>query len=151
MVERGESVRISNPELRNTTNLRFSIINSQSHLHLLALVCAVLCGTAYPAIAQSVPDYAVLLSATVQTNPAQITLSWPADSRATNYTLYRKTRDATSWGTATPLATNATNYTDTSVASGNAFEYWVGKAGWTGTTNYTGDGYIYAGIQVPLA
>jgi len=95
-------------------------------------------------------DYAVLLSATVQTNPARITLSWPADSRATNYTLYRKTRDATSWGAVTTLATNATNYADTSVASGNAYEYRVSKVGWTGTTNYTGDGYIYAGIQVPL-
>jgi hypothetical protein len=97
--------------------------------------------------AQSVSDYAVLLSATVQTNPARIMLSWPADSWATNYTLYRKTRDATSWGAATTLATNATNYADTSVASGNAFEYWVSKVG---RNYYAGDGYIYAGIQVPL-
>ena len=37
-----------------------------------------------------------------------------------------------------------------SVAVGNAFEYRVSKIGWTGSANYTGDGYIYAGIQVPL-
>jgi hypothetical protein len=114
------------------------------------LTAVFLWGVNPSAPAQSVPDYAVLLSATVQTNPAQITLSWPADALATNYTLYRKNLTATSWGAATTLATNASNYTDTNVAVGGAFEYRVSKAAWTGTTSYTGDGYIYAGIQVPL-
>jgi hypothetical protein len=103
-----------------------------------------------PGPAQSVFDYAVRVSATVETNPAQIALSWPADPQATNYTVYRKTQDATSWGPGTTLATNATNYVDSSVAAGNAYEYRVHKQAWTGTTDFTGEGYIYAGIQVPL-
>jgi hypothetical protein len=67
----------------------------------LAMICEILCGIAVSAVAQSVSDYAVRVSATVQPNPAQIALSWPADSGATGYTVYRKLRDDSSWGTAT--------------------------------------------------
>jgi hypothetical protein len=105
---------------------------------------------AFVATAQSVPDYAVRVNAVVQTNPARITLSWPGDVRATNYAVFRKTRDATTWGVAKSLATNATTYVDSSVSSGSAYEYRVRKYCWTGTTNYTGEGYIYAGIAVPM-
>jgi hypothetical protein len=105
---------------------------------------------ASPLPGQSVSDYAVLLSAEVQTNPPQITLSWPADALATNYGEYRKTLEATSWGPATPLGSNATNYVDSKVALGGAHEYRVSKTGWNGTANYAGDGYLYAGIQAPL-
>jgi hypothetical protein len=97
-----------------------------------------------------VPDYAVQLSALVQTNPAQITLYWPADPNATNYVRYRKTRDATSWGAALALAPNATNYVDSSLSVSAAYEYRISKIGWTGSATYTGDGYIYAGISVPV-
>jgi hypothetical protein len=100
--------------------------------------------------AQSVSDYAVLVSATVQTNPAQITLSWPADPQATSYIRYRKTRDATTWGTGTTLATNATSFVDSSVTIGTGYEYRVSKTGLAGGAAYSGEGYIYTGIAVPL-
>ena len=45
-------------------------------------------------------NYAVQISATVQAAPPQIALKWPQDDYgATSYTVYRKTKEATSWGT----------------------------------------------------
>ena len=107
---------------------------------------ALWCGMSLSAEAQSVSDYAVRVSATVQPSPPQISLAWPADPQATSYTVYRKSRDATSWGTGTTLATNATGYTDSNVAVGTTYEYRISKSAPT----YGGMGYIYSGIQVPL-
>jgi Bacterial Ig domain len=106
--------------------------------------------TAFLASAQSVQDYAVRVSAVVQTNPPSITLTWPANSEATNCIRYRKMRDATSWGVGTSLATNATNYVDTNVSIGSAYEYRISRTARTGTNYYSSEGYIYAGIEAPL-
>jgi hypothetical protein len=97
-------------------------------------------------LAAAVSDYAVRVSATVQTNPPRITLSWPADPSATGYTRYRKLRDVTDWGTGVALGASATNYVDSNVAVGGAYEYWVAKD----ASTYSADGYIYAGMEVPL-
>jgi hypothetical protein len=97
--------------------------------------------------AQTVQDQAVQVSAVVQTNPPLITLSWPAITNALQYTVYRKSRDATSWGSsvATP-GPSATNYMDTNVVSGVGYEYRISKT----DDSYGGEGYIYSGIQMPL-
>ncbi len=102
------------------------------------------------ASAELVSSYAVRVSAVVQTNPANITLSWPANAQATNCIRYRKTRDATSWGAGTSLGANATNYVDSGVSVGSAYEYRISQTAWNGTTNYASEGYIYVGIGVPL-
>jgi hypothetical protein len=112
----------------------------------MALTCGALCGLTSSALAAAVSDYAVRVSATVQTNPPRITLSWPADPSATGYTQYRKLRDATNWGTGAALGTSATNYIDSNVAVGGAYEYRVAKD----ASTYSADGYIYAGMEVPL-
>ncbi|MDB6066364.1 MAG: hypothetical protein JWR26_2572, partial [Pedosphaera sp.] len=93
-------------------------------------------------------EYAVQVSATVQTSPPQIKLSWPQDveSPVSSYTVYRKTLDGTSWGTGTTLSGALTNYTDTSVTAGTAYEYQIVKV----TSAYNGYGYIYAGINATL-
>jgi hypothetical protein len=96
-------------------------------------------------LAQSVSDYAVRVSATVETNPPSVTLAWPADPRSTGYTVSRKARDGPVWGSPLTLATNATGYVDSSVPAGGAFEYRIRKT----ATTYTNEGYIYAGINVP--
>ena len=75
----------------------------------------------------SVEDYAVRMSAIVETNPARVTLSWPGDSRSLRYSLFKKSRDATSWGAPTVLATNATNFVDAGIVRGTAVEYRVLK------------------------
>ena len=93
-------------------------------------------------------EFSVQVSATVQAAPAQITLSWPQDQYMlpNTYTVYRKAPEASSWGTGTTLPGTATSYVDTNVVAGTAFEYQVVKA----TSQYTGYGYIYTGINVPM-
>lgn len=92
------------------------------------------------------------VTATVQASPAQITLSWKQDTAGTpaSYTVYRKAPAATAWGN--PLATfsgNTTNFTDTNVALGTAYEYQIVKD-FTAARGYNGYGYVEAGINVPL-
>lgn len=92
--------------------------------------------------------YTVQLSATVRSSPPQITLSWPQDPYGVNsYTVFRKSKNATSWGGGTALPGSATNYLDNNVAVGATYEYQVVKAAALG---YTGYGYIYAGIEAAL-
>lgn len=98
-------------------------------------------------LAQSVADYCVRLSATVYTNPPEIRLSWTADTQAISYTVYRKEVDSTDWGSSLDLPASSTNYSDVSVVTGHAYEYRVTKLAAT----YGGDGYVCAGIEVPLS
>ena len=60
--------------------------------------------------------------------------------------MYRKLRDDAAWGTGTALAANATNYVDSNVAVGSAYEYESVNP----PRLLRGAGYIYAGIQAPL-
>lgn len=93
-------------------------------------------------------EYSVQVSATVQASPAQITLSWPQDQYTTpnSYTVYRKTPSDTSWGTGVNLSGTSTSYVDNNVTVGTAYEYQIVKV----TSQYTGYGYIYSGINVPM-
>ena len=93
-------------------------------------------------------EYAVQVSAAVQSAPAQITLSWPQDTLGVpnSYTVYRKSESATSWGPGKTLPGTATNYTDSNVQLGAAYEYQVVKT----APQYHGYGYVYSGIDVPM-
>jgi len=92
--------------------------------------------------------YAVQLSATVQSSPPQITLNWVQDSITTpiSYTVYRKAPADTSWGEGTVLSGNTTNFVDSNVTTGVAYEYQVYKL----ANGYVGYGYLYSGINLPL-
>ncbi|MEO7558213.1 MAG: Calx-beta domain-containing protein [Gammaproteobacteria bacterium] len=96
--------------------------------------------------AAAVKDYSVQASATVQKSPAQITLTWPQDFNATGYTVYRKAFNATTWNSVAALPGSATGYTDTTVSVGSAYEYRISKA----AGGYSGQGYVYAGIEAPM-
>jgi len=109
-------------------------------------LCVVMYAVVASVQAQTASDYAVQVSAVAQTNPASIALSWPADLNATDYTLCRKSRDATSWGAGVPLPGTATNYLDANVSVGGAYEYLVSK----NTSSGYGEGCVYAGIAVPF-
>jgi hypothetical protein len=111
---------------------------------------AAFCATAVvQSFSQSPSDKAVRVSAQVQTNPPRITLSWPGDSRSVTYFVARKLRDEDAWGALEELGTEVTSYVDTNVVVGGAFEYWITK--WTSDTFIlAGEGYICAGIEVPL-
>src|SRR3954471_9111187 len=92
--------------------------------------------------------YAVQISATVQSSPPQIILQWEPDPYgAANYTVFRKTRDATSWGNGVSLPGSASSYTNTDVTVGSAYEYQIIK---NASLGYLGSGYIYSGIAAPL-
>lgn len=89
----------------------------------------------------------VMLQAEVKESPPQIRLSWYRDTLNGGYTVYRKARNATVWGT--PLGTalaGDTTFTDNNVVPGQTYEYRVSKnlAAFGGGIS---SGYLYAGIQ----
>jgi hypothetical protein len=98
------------------------------------------------AAAQATSDYAVQVTAAVQSAPPRITLSWPAFAGATAHTVYRKAWGTASWGSAiATLAGTATGYVDGTVTVGTAYEYEVIRA-----AAVTGTGYVATGIDLPL-
>jgi len=101
----------------------------------------------FSASSQSVSDYAVQVTAAVQTSPPTITLSWIGDPLAIDLYVYRKPRDSANWGLPISLAPNATSYVDTNVVPGVAYEYAVFKD----TDTYFAEGYILTGVQAPAA
>jgi hypothetical protein len=112
----------------------------------LSLLLVLLRATAIDVHGAAVADYAVQLSATVQTNPPIIFLSWPADPAATGYSIARKMRDDLAWGVTENLSPTATNYTDTNITVGQPIEYHIIKT----ASTYSGVGYIYTGVEVPI-
>jgi len=95
---------------------------------------------------QSASDVAVQLSAVVQSNPAQITLSWIGNASTTQYQVFRKLKSATTWSS--PIATLAgtvNQYIDNTITVGVNYEYHVSRA----ASGYAGHGYINSGIEVP--
>ena len=96
--------------------------------------------------AQATSDYAVQVTAVVQSSPPRITLAWPSFAGATAHTVYRKTWGSSSWGTAVAsLAGSATGWVDNGVAVGTKYEYQVARS-----AAVPGTGYLATGIEVPL-
>jgi hypothetical protein len=93
--------------------------------------------------------YAVQISAVLGTSPPSINLSWVQDMYgADSYTIYRKSKDATNWGSPVlELDGSITNYTDTNVQVGATYEYQIVK---DASLGYQGFGYIFSGIEAPL-
>lgn len=101
------------------------------------------------ALADSTWVYAVQISASVQSVPPQIRLTWQPDMYgALRYQIFRKAEADQSWGS--PIAAldgSATSFVDTNVLAGASYEYWIFKMA---TLGYVGHGYIFAGIHAPL-
>jgi hypothetical protein len=100
--------------------------------------------------------YAVQITAVLKTNPPSITLNWIPDMYgAKSYTIYRKSEQATNWGSALQVMDgSASNYTDANVQVGMTYEYQIAKVVNTNVYGvplaYNGFGYIYSGIEAPL-
>ncbi len=90
---------------------------------------------------------AVRITASVSTEPPQITLQWSPHPAATAYNIYRKTRSATAWGSPTPISPT-THFTDTNITVGDSFEYRVERI--SSDPCAAQSGYIYAGVELPL-
>jgi len=97
--------------------------------------------------AQTTEDYAVEITATVQSSPAQITLKWKLLTVDTpTYTIWKKAKTATAWGSPIAVLTSTDSvYADAAVIVDSAYEYKIQAAG-TALISY---GYIYAGIKCP--
>jgi hypothetical protein len=107
-----------------------------------------LLGAVFSVRADSTWVYAVQITATVQSSPPAITLHWSADPYgATSYTVSRKSKTDTAWGTGIALSGTATSYTDSSVVPGATYEYQIRKQS---TVGYIGYGYIFTGIEAPF-
>lgn len=96
--------------------------------------------------AQSCQDASVEVSATVQSNPPRITLNWIPNGIASQHLVYRKSKNAASWGLIIgTLDGTATQFIDNTVNIGSSYEYRIQRQ----STSFTGFGYIHAGIEVP--
>lgn len=84
-----------------------------------------LCLIAASAFAQQPIDYAVRLQASVIQSPATITITWPADANATQYTVYSKALTDTKWQDSTFLTPEILNYVKSNVAIGKTYEFQV--------------------------
>lgn len=95
-------------------------------------------------------DYTVQASVTVLLSPPRLLFSWPGHPEATGYTIYKKQKDASGWGTPyAVLPRTATSFTDSAVAAGEAYDYSFVRSARRDTVDYDAYGYVYAGIEVP--
>ncbi len=112
------------------------------------LLLALLSLCALHATAQITADYAVVAEAAVNPAPPTITLQWIAHPSATEYRIYKKEPDESSWGTViATLDAASTSYTDTDVAEGVAYEYKIMR---DMSSGITAEGYILSGILMEL-
>lgn len=96
--------------------------------------------------AQTAVDYAVRLNAKVDTAVPSVTLTWKKWASATSYTINKKAKDDTGWGTVlASLGGGDTTYTDLAVSVDTAYEYRVKGAG----ASISAYGYIFAGLKFP--
>ncbi|MBI5094586.1 MAG: hypothetical protein HZB26_19400, partial [Candidatus Hydrogenedentes bacterium] len=115
-------------------------------LVIAALFSVLIPASSYATISQ---DWAIQASAVVQDSPPQITLNWPASTGTGSIYVYRKLDTDTTWASfLATLASTATQYIDTTVSLGTAYEYLLFQTDATITSGRRG--YVYSGIQIPL-
>src|SRR5688572_29422770 len=114
------------------------------------LLCTLFCfSLTQPALlSQTVPPrlYAVEVSATAQSSPDRVILTWRADPNATGYAISRSDSSGT-WILLTNLPGTATQFVDNAVSTGRRYEYEILKAT---SQSYTGSGYVMSGLLAPL-
>jgi fibronectin type 3 domain-containing protein len=97
---------------------------------------------------QTLPvDYAVQVTANVRKSPPQIQLVWPRGRWDTSYMVSRKLPGDRQWSPLAQLPAGTTSYADNNVVVGRGYEYQIRKST---TRGFTGYGYLYAGIELPM-
>jgi hypothetical protein len=100
----------------------------------------------FGSLAQNPINKTIQITTTVQKTPPSITFSWNVVSGANSFTIYRKGKEAKTWGKVrATLAGSATSYTDTNVTVGIGYEYKIYQVGADTATTY-----VYAGIELPV-
>ena len=78
----------------------------------------------YPVLSQNNAEYTVQINTIVDDNPPSIHFFWEENPNAEYYQIYKREINSTVWGSPiTTLEGNATQFTDFSIESGEAFEY----------------------------
>ncbi len=102
----------------------FKLLLSMNRFYQLAFLLICMLGQLTALCQQNAHQRSVEVSAEVSVNPPYLFFSWPADATATDYAVYRKGINDTSWGNPIAMLPGfATSYTDTDIAVGEAFEY----------------------------
>ncbi len=110
------------------------------------LLTLLLTGLWAASFAQVPKDYSVSIEATVNASVPEIRLDWNGDANATSWKIYRKSVDSTNWGSVRQTNPGIVPlYIDRSIQKGVKYEYKIEKV----TANYTAEGYITAGIEIP--
>ncbi len=92
---------------------------------------------------QASKDYAVLVTATVQSSPPKITLHWPS-STASEITVYRKAKEDRFFGPSLAnLQGGSVQFEDTNVVIGQEYEYRIMQL----KGGYVANGFIVSGIK----
>src|SRR3954467_8683731 len=108
------------------------LLRMMTYLRTLVFGCLM----AFAALSLKAEDtwrFSVQITATVQTSPPRITLTWLPDKYGANsYTVYRKAKTDTGWGLGTTLGGSVTTYADNNVAAGSTYEYKIEKAATSG-------------------
>ena len=108
----------------------------------LYFIFVVFSASAYSQVSK---DYAVLVSADIDTIAPKITLKWPPCATATSYSVYKKAKSATAWGVVlASLPGTDSTYIDNNVVLDTAYEYRIIRR----APSDTAYGYIYAGMKL---
>ena len=110
--------------------------------NILLFLCLLISGTI---VAQTTEDYTIQITAVAQTSPPKVTFSFPLDTATSFYYVFRKTETSQNWGPIiATLPGNATQWSDTNLFLGDAYEYEFIGSGGVGGYNY-----IYSGVNTP--
>lgn len=124
-------------------------------MKLIGILLLLNCGLGARLVAQNIYDarQSVIVNALVSDSPAQIKLIWRIDTANGGYSIWRKSIHDDIWvDSLTYLPSNSTSWVDTTVQTGQAYEYQILKSlpafpYGNGTPNF-GSGYIYSGLKV---
>lgn len=106
--------------------------------------------TANSSLALESKDYAIEAAAAVTTSPPAIRLYWPSVSHGIRYHVRRKAIHQEAWTHLATLPGTATQYVDSQVAVGSAFEYEIELETNLGQFGVKAHTYLYAGIDHPM-
>jgi len=126
-------------------------VQSQNYFSRFLCSCMALACLGASSISANEIDFAVMISATPQTSPPQINLTWPVHPTATIYRISRKLATDTSFTTLATISTGAAtlgNYVDGTVTVGTGYEYEIRRS--KSGTSVFGYGYISSAINLPL-
>lgn len=116
---------------------------------VLLLAAGVCCGWLGVTYAQTTQQFSVPITTITSEEPLEITLRWPLDTFTKTLKLYRREFGTFSWGPARQLDSLSTQFADSDIERGVAYEYRVTKDFEVNTIKDRAFGYAVSGLDVP--